>query len=129
MSVVIPGSFESKESRLRGRLSSEMAVLLTPYLERLGWATVANDLLSLACGIVSTGSDSPQKHLDVAGVFVRRYNWRRAKKLMFAAKNGVRPEDVSADEEDGTAQGLGDNQDAKATGASETERKSASSPD
>lgn len=94
MTVIVPGRFGSPLKRARDQLSSDMAVLITPYLNDLGWDTVANDLLSIVGGLIATGSDKPAKDLETAAVFLRKYNWKRAKKMIFAARQGVTPDRV-----------------------------------
>ena len=94
MSVIVPGRFGSPTKRARDHLSNQMAGLLAPYISELGWDTVSNDLLSIVGGLIATGSDKPAKDLETAAVFLRKYNWTRAKKMLFAARQGVNPEDV-----------------------------------
>ena len=94
MTVILPGRFGSPLKRARDQLSNDMAMLITPYLNDLGWDTVANDLLSIVGGLISTGSDKPAKDLETAAVFLKKYNWKRAKKMIFAARQGVTPDRV-----------------------------------
>ncbi len=95
--IVVPGKFGSPGKRARDDMNSQIQMLLVPYLGGLGWDTVANDLLTMAAGLISTGSDKPARDLAIAAAYVKKYNWRRAKRMLFAARQGIQPEDVSED--------------------------------
>jgi hypothetical protein len=92
--IVVPGRFGSPTARARQQLSEDLARLLIPYLNELGWDTVVNDLLAIAGGFISNESQKPAKDLATAAAFIKRYDWRRAKRLMFAAKQGIQPDQV-----------------------------------
>lgn len=92
--IVVPGRFGSAHARARQALSEDLARLLVPYFNQLGWQTVSNDLLSIVAGFVANESDKPARDLTAASAFIRRYDWRRAKRFMFAAKQGIQPEQV-----------------------------------
>lgn len=95
--IVVPGKFGTKTQRVRNQLTNELAEFLTPYINHLGWDTVCNDLLTVVGGLVGSQSDKPARDLSIAAAYVRKYDWRRAKRMMFAARQGIQPEDVPAE--------------------------------
>jgi hypothetical protein len=92
--VIVPGRFGTPEKRARDQLSNDLAMLITPYLNLLGWQTVSNDLLAVVGGLIATASDKPAQDLGTASSYLRKYGWKRAKKMMFAARQGVTPDRV-----------------------------------
>lgn len=93
--IVIPARFGSPTERARQAFSEDLARLVIPYLGDLGWQTVVNDVLTVAAGFIAQESKEPVKDLTTASEYLRRYDWRRAKRLYFAAKQGIRPEQVT----------------------------------
>jgi len=92
--IVIPGKFESPAERARNALSDDLGRLILHYMPSLGWDTVVTDMASVVAGVIATHSDKPKDDLEKLAAYVRKYNWRRAKRLLFAAKHGLQPEDV-----------------------------------
>lgn len=97
--IVVPGKFGTPHSRARQALSEDLARLIVPFMNDLGWQTVCNDLLNVAASFIAQGSQKPAHDLSVAARFVAKYDWRRAKKLYFAAMQGVRPEQIQEEPE------------------------------
>jgi hypothetical protein len=89
----VAGKFGTPTQRARAALSDDLARLVVPYLRDLGRETVTTDLLNVCAALVAQ-SDKPAADLAKAAAFIKNYDWRRAKRMMFAAQQGIDPAQV-----------------------------------
>lgn len=92
--VIVPGKFGTPHQRARQAFSDDLAQMIVPYMNDLGWQTVVNDLLTVAASFLSQSSKNPAQDLLKAATYLQRFDWQRAQRLYMAAQQGIQPEQV-----------------------------------